>query len=144
MTTQIRVTVWGENVHERENPIVAEIYPDGMHQTIADAISEDGDCEVRTATLHDPEHGLTDDVLENTDVLVWWGHAAHGKVADEVVERILARVWGGNGIHRVALIALFETVHALDGHKLLNHLARSRRKGATLGLQPGPSDRAWD
>ena len=97
MTTQIRVTVWGENVHERENPIVAEIYPDGMHRTIVDAISEDGDCEVRTATLHDPEHGLTDDVLENTDVLVWWGHAAHGKVADEVVERVLARVWEGMG-----------------------------------------------
>ena len=88
MSHKHRVTVWGENVHERENPIVAEIYPDGMHRTIADAISEDGDCEVRTATLHDPEHGLTDVVLENTDVLVWWGHAAHGKVADEVVERI--------------------------------------------------------
>ncbi len=97
MSHKIRVTVWGENVHERENPIVAEIYPDGMHRTIADAISEDGDSEVRTATLHDPEHGLTDDVLENTDVLVWWGHAAHGKVADEVVERVLARVWQGMG-----------------------------------------------
>ena len=97
MSHKLRVTVWGENVHERENPIVAEIYPDGMHRTIADAISKDGDCEVRTATLHDPEHGLTDDVLENTDVLVWWGHAAHGKVADEVVERVLARVWQGMG-----------------------------------------------
>jgi trehalose utilization protein len=97
MSHKLGVTVWGENVHERENPIVAEIYPDGMHRTIADAISEDGDSEVRTATLHDPEHGLTDDVLENTDVLVWWGHAAHGKVADEVVERVLARVWEGMG-----------------------------------------------
>jgi trehalose utilization protein len=97
MTAQIRVTVWGENVHERENLIVAEIYPDGMHRTIADAISEDGDCEVRTATLQDPEHGLTVDILENTDVLVWWGHAAHGKVADEAVERVLTRVWQGMG-----------------------------------------------
>jgi len=97
MSHKLGVTVWGENVHERENPIVAEIYPDGMHRTIADAISEDGDCEVRTATLRDPEHGLTDDVLENTDVLVWWGHAAHGKVADEVVERVLTRVWQGMG-----------------------------------------------
>lgn len=97
MNSQIRVTVWGENVHERENPIVAEIYPDGMHRTIADAISEDSDCEVRTATLHDSEHGLTADILENTDVLVWWGHAAHGKVADEVVDRVLTRVWEGMG-----------------------------------------------
>src|SRR2546423_13666153 len=97
MPQKLRVTVWGENVHERENPLVANIYPDGMHQTIADAISEDGDCAVRTATLQDPEHGLTTRVLENTDVLVWWGHAAHGKVADEVVERVLARVWEGMG-----------------------------------------------
>ena len=97
MSHKPRVTVWGENVHERENPIVADIYPDGMHSTIADAIAEDGDCEVRTATLHDPDHGLTADVLENTDVLVWWGHAAHGEVANEVVERVLARVWQGMG-----------------------------------------------
>jgi trehalose utilization protein len=97
MAQNLRVTVWGENVHERENPLVAKIYPDGMHNTIADAISEDGNCEARTATLHDPEHGLTTGVLENTDVLVWWGHAAHGKVADAIVERVLARVWQGMG-----------------------------------------------
>ena len=97
MAQNLRITVWAENVHERENPLVAKIYPAGMHHTIADAISEDGDCEVRTATLQDPEHGLTTGVLENTDVLVWWGHAAHGKVADAVVERVLARVWQGMG-----------------------------------------------
>ncbi len=81
MSSQIGVTVWGENVHERENPLVAKIYPDGMHHTIADAISEDGDCKVRTATLQEPEHGLATGVLESTDVLIWWGHAAHGKVS---------------------------------------------------------------
>jgi trehalose utilization protein len=97
MSQKLRVTVWGENVHEHENPLVAKIYPDGMHRTIADAIAEEGNCDVRTATLQDPEHGLTTGVLENTDVLVWWGHAAHSKVADSVVERILARVWQGMG-----------------------------------------------
>ena len=97
MSSRIRVTVWGENVHERENPLVAKIYPDGMHRTIADAIAEEGDCAVRTATLQNPEHGLTTGVLENTDVLVWWGHAAHANVADTIVERVLARVWQGMG-----------------------------------------------
>src|SRR5438094_575661 len=97
MSEMIRVTVWGENVHERENPLVAKIYPDGMHHTIADAISEDGDCKVRTATLQEPEHGLATGVLESTDVLIWWGHAAHGKVSDAIVERVLARVWQGMG-----------------------------------------------
>jgi trehalose utilization protein len=97
MSQKLRVTVWGENVHERENPLVAKIYPEGMHRTIADAIAEEGNCEVRTVTLQDPEHGLTTAVLENTDVLVWWGHAAHAKVADTIVERVLARVWQGMG-----------------------------------------------
>src|SRR2546429_6584968 len=97
MSQKLRVTVWGENVHERENPLVAQIYPDGMHNTIADGIREGGEFDVRAVTLHDPEHGLTTGVLENTDVLAWWGHAAHGKVADAIVERVLTRVWQGRG-----------------------------------------------
>jgi trehalose utilization protein len=97
MSQQARVLVWGENVHERENPIVREIYPDGMHAAIAQGIGEKGEFDVRTATLHDPEHGLTKDALENTDVLVWWGHAAHAKVGDKTVDLVLKRVWEGMG-----------------------------------------------
>ena len=89
MPRKLRVTVWGENVHERENPIVRGIYPDGMHTTIAEAIGENRAFDVRTATLEEPQHGLTKAALEATDVLVWWGHAAHGKVSDAVVERVL-------------------------------------------------------
>src|SRR5438046_9284898 len=95
MSQKLRVTVWGENVHEHENPLVAKIYPAGMHCTIADAIAEEGNCEVRTAPLQDPEHGLSAAVLENTDVLVWSGHAAHSQVADSIVKRVLARAWQG-------------------------------------------------
>src|SRR5437016_12608991 len=91
MSSQIRVTVWSENVHERENPLVAKIYPDGMHHAIADAISEDGDCKVRNATLQEPEHGVVNGVLESTDVLIWWVHAVHGKTSDAIVERVLKR-----------------------------------------------------
>ncbi|PYK70381.1 MAG: trehalose utilization protein ThuA [Verrucomicrobia bacterium] len=72
MSQKLRVTVWGENVHERENPLVAKIYPDGMHNTISDGIREGGEFDVRAVTLHDPEHGLTTGILENSDVLVWW------------------------------------------------------------------------
>src|SRR5213078_1570661 len=78
-------------------PMVREIYPDGMHQTIAEGLSEHGEFDVRTATLQEPEHGLTEEVLANTDVLTWWGHAAHGQVNDEVVQRVVARVWQGMG-----------------------------------------------
>jgi len=98
MASALRVLVWNENVHERENPVVREVYPKGIHECIAEGLREDVDLEVRTATLHDPEHGLTKDVLESTDVLIWWGHAAHGQVNDAVVERVLKRVWEGMGL----------------------------------------------
>ncbi len=97
----IRVTVYGENSHEKqENHPISGIYPNGMHEAIADGIREQlGDAvTVRTVVLQDPEHGLTDEVLANTDVLTWWGHMAHGEVEDAVVDRIHARVLGGMGI----------------------------------------------
>ena len=61
----IRVTVWGENVHEQRDASVKEIYPDGMHAAIAGGIRANlGDgAVVRTATLQEPQHGLTDEVL---------------------------------------------------------------------------------
>jgi trehalose utilization protein len=95
----IRVTVWGENVHERRNPAVAAIYPDGMHAAIAARIREGvADADVRTATLDQPEHGLTTDVLATTDVLTWWGHLAHERVDDAVVARVHERVLDGMGL----------------------------------------------
>ncbi len=94
----IRVVVWGENVHERKNATVGEIYPKGMHGAIADALAGDAGLSVSTATLDQPEHGLSADRLKETDVLTWWGHVAHDQVSDEVVNRIAQRVWEGMGL----------------------------------------------
>jgi trehalose utilization protein len=93
----VRVTVWGENVHERRDASVRALYPDGMHATIAAGLAGDG-VTARTATLDQPEHGLTREVLEQTDVLVWWGHIAHADVADEVAARVHDAVIGGMGL----------------------------------------------
>ncbi|CAG9612014.1 hypothetical protein BACCIP111899_01186 [Bacillus rhizoplanae] len=93
----LKVTVWNENRHEQINPVVSEIYPDGIHGTIAEFLTKAG-FEVKTATLDEPEHGLTDEVLHQTDVLVWWGHMAHEEVADEIVEKVKQRVLGGMGL----------------------------------------------
>lgn len=98
MDQKIRVTVWGENVHEQSKPQVAKHYPEGMHHCIAGALREDPAMTVRCATLQEPEHGLTEEVLDQTDVLTWWGHAAHGKVDESVVDRVHARVLEGMGI----------------------------------------------
>lgn len=96
----LRVVVWGENRHEQLQPKVAEIYPEGMHNTIRQGIEENlgQQAKVTTVTLDDPEHGLTEDVLANTDVLVWWGHAAHAEVSDHVVERVYTHVLAGMGL----------------------------------------------
>ncbi|WP_199620552.1 ThuA domain-containing protein [Paenibacillus alkalitolerans] len=93
----VRVTVWNENLHEKKNPKVAEIYPNGIHGAIADGLQGEG-VSVRTATLEQPEHGLTEAVLNDTDVLIWWGHIGHGDVNDEIVNRVHKRVLEGMGL----------------------------------------------
>jgi len=98
MSDVIRVTVWNEFRHERENKDIARIYPKGMHDAIASHLKKDQHMKVRLATLDEPEHGLTHDVLQETDVLIWWGHLAHGEVKDEVVDRVHARVLDGMGL----------------------------------------------
>lgn len=94
----IRVTVWNEYIHERELPEIQAVYPEGIHGCIADFLGMEADLEIRTATLDMPEHGLTEEVLATTDVLIWWGHCAHHKVSDEVVARVVRRVHEGMGL----------------------------------------------
>jgi trehalose utilization protein len=92
----VSVTVWNEYRHEREDDEVAEVYPDGIHAALADALAERGH-DVTTATLDEPKHGLPEDVLDETEVLLWWGHAAHDEVEDAVVDRVVSRVRDGMG-----------------------------------------------
>ncbi len=98
MPSPINVTVWNEYRHEREEERFARVYPEGIHGAIAAGLREHDDFAVRTATLDEPEHGLTDAALADTDVLLWWGHKAHAAVDDAVVERVHARVLAGMGL----------------------------------------------
>jgi trehalose utilization protein len=98
MAATIRVTVWNEFLHENKHEAVRKVYPKGIHTVIAEALSANADMKVRTATLEEPEHGLTDQVLAETDVLLWWAHMGHGQVADAVVDRVHKRVLDGMGI----------------------------------------------
>jgi len=97
----INVTVWNENVHEKKHPLVQEIYPKGIHTALAEGLKKldgNGNLAIQTATLDMPEHGLTEEVLDNTDVLTWWGHCAHGDVEDRIVDRVQQRVHEGMGL----------------------------------------------
>lgn len=56
------------------------------------------DLNIRTSVLDDPGQGLSDEVLDSTDVLIWWAHAAHQEVKDENIRRVLAKIHSGMGL----------------------------------------------
>ena len=116
----INVTVWNEYRHEKSDENVRRVYPDGIHQAIAAFLKKEEDINVKTATLDEPEHGLPNEMLETTDVLIWWGHMAHGEVDDEVVQKVYDRVVG-KGMGFIAL-------HSAHGSKLF-----TRFSGAAAG-----------
>jgi len=98
MGSKIRVTVWNEFRHEKTDEAVKKVYPDGIHAAIADHLGRQEGIEAGIAALDEPEHGLTEEALKATDVLIWWGHMAHHEVAEEVVERVRRRVLEGMGL----------------------------------------------
>jgi trehalose utilization protein len=115
MPRPLRVTIWNEFIHERQHAAVQSLYPDGIHAVLDEALSRllGAGVQTRVATLDQEEHGLTYETLAETDVLTWWGHAAHDRVADEIVERVQRRVLEGMG-----LIAL-HSAHASKIFRLL-------------------------
>ncbi len=128
----IKALVWGENIHERENEVVAGVYPDGMHACIAAALNADPGIQAETATLQDPEHGITAERLARTDILLWWGHAAHADVSDVVVQLVADAVYSGMG-----LILL----HSAHFAKIFKHLM-----GTPCNLtwrEAGERERLW-
>ncbi|HTH13224.1 MAG TPA: ThuA domain-containing protein [Spirochaetia bacterium] len=98
MKAKVNVIVWNEFRHETQHEAVRAIYPQGIHGTIREFLSQDSNFSIETATLDEPEHGLTEARLEACDVLVWWGHVAHNEVDDRIVDKIQKRVLEGMGL----------------------------------------------
>jgi trehalose utilization protein len=128
----IRVTVWNEYRHEKLDPEVAAIYPQGIHGTIAGFLNSQAGIQAGVATLDQPEHGLTDSVLNNTDVMVWWGHMAQEEVKDEIAEKVYQRVMNGMG-----LIVLHSANSSKPFRKLMGTTCTARWREA------GEKHRLW-
>ena len=128
----IKVTIWNEYRHEKISETVAGVYPEGIHTVLAEFLAADGEIEAVTATLDEPEHGLTDMVINNTDVLIWWGHKAHGEVKNEIVEKLHTRILNGMG---------FIALHSAHESKIFKRLM-----GTTCSLRwrdVGERERLW-
>lgn len=93
----INVLIWNEYIHEKEQPEVAKIYPQGIHKAIGNYLAGDESISVKYATLDMPRNGITKEILEDTDVLIWWGHRAHDRISDETVKLVTERINGGMG-----------------------------------------------
>ena len=108
MSKKLNIVIWNEFRHEKLDPVVTALYPNGIHAFIKDFLKEDENLNVTLAALDDPDQGITDELLEQTDVLFWWGHMAHGEVDDVLVEKIRQRVYAG----KMGLIVLHSGHHS--------------------------------
>ncbi len=92
----IRVTVWNENRVKESTKKMYEIYPGGIHGILGEVFQKAGFL-VKTALLDESDNGLPEEVLNETDVLVYWSHIAQDEVSKSTVQRIVNRVNQGMG-----------------------------------------------
>ena len=117
----IRVTVWNENVHERELPEIAKVYPEGIHGAIKKFLEKEPDMEVRTATLDQPGQGLSEALLADTDVLLWWSHARQEEITEENVRLVCRQVHAGMGLIALHSAHYSKVMRALLGTPMTLH-----------------------
>lgn len=127
----IRVLIWNENVHERTQPWVQEIYPEGIHGCIGSFLKQQEDISVKYATLDMPGQGLSEEILSQTDVLIWWGHMHHDSVTDENAAMVARHVQGGMG-----LVALHSAHHSKPFKQLMG-------TSCNLRWRHGDRERLW-
>jgi trehalose utilization protein len=129
----IRVTIWNEYRHEKDiSHMASKVYPQGIHNAIKEALSVNDTLIIKTATLDDLDCGLPDELLDSTDVLIWWGHAAHEEVPDALADKIQQAVLKGMGF-----IALHSSHMAKPFVKLMG-------TSCTLRWRDNDRERLWN
>ncbi|MHB1460735.1 MAG: ThuA domain-containing protein [Armatimonadota bacterium] len=114
-----RVLIWDENPPHANKAL----YPNSIRGAIADGLQKMNTTDrldIKVAHLDEPDQGCPQELLDETDVLLWWGHARHAEVDDAVVERIKDRVHhGGMGLialHSAHYSKVFKSVMNCTGH----------------------------
>ncbi|MDY3304381.1 MAG: ThuA domain-containing protein [Clostridia bacterium] len=130
----INVLICNEFYHEQTEENVKKIYPNGIHGAISDFLGCD-DIKVTTVTEYDenlnlvPDYGITDEMLKETDVIMWWGHMRHGEVSDELVEKIHNQILCGMGaifLHSAHHSKLFKKLQGTTCNLCWREEARER------------------
>ena len=129
--SMIRVTVWNEYEHERTIPAIQKVYPEGIHGALKKILQTESDMTVTCTTLDEPEQGLSEELLQNTDVLIWWSHARQDDPTDETVERVVKHVHSGMG---------FIALHSAHYSRVFRRLMGTP---CTLGWKHGDSEKLY-
>ena len=131
MSKPLRVTVWNEFVHERELPEIRAVYPEGIHGCLRSFLEKEQDITVKCVTLDMPDQGITQELLDNTDVLIWWSHARQEDITDETVRLVRNAVHSGMG-----LVAL----HSAHFSRIMRDLLGTTM---TLHWRHGDREKLW-
>lgn len=131
MSSPLRVTVWNEFVHERELPEIRAVYPEGIHGCLRSFLEKEQDITVKCVTLDMPDQGITQELLDNTDVLIWWSHARQEDITDETVRLVRNAVHSGMG-----LVAL----HSAHFSRIMRDLLGTTM---TLHWRHGDREKLW-
>ena len=135
----VKLTVWNEGRHDKTNEETIKLYPRGMHGAIAEHMNQQLGITARTGTLDDPDQGLPQKLLDDTDVLMWWGHVAHAEVLDETVDRVQKRVLDGMGLivlHSGHLSKIFRRLMGTSGNLRWREIGEKERLWVTNPYHP--------
>ena len=81
----------------QKSRMIHSVYPEGLMAPVIHALQQDPAIEVTYTTLYDPDYGLPEELLERTDVLIWWAHISHQAIPDWLSQKIVERIWKGMG-----------------------------------------------
>lgn len=136
----IRVVVWDER-----QPKQKEAYDNFLGHEVAAYLKKQPGLDVKSVCLDDPQQGLSAEVLDNADVIIWWGHVRHAEIKPETAKKIVGRIKDG----KLSLIALHSAHYAMPFKEAMNERARDDAKavmatieaprGVKLVELPGPN-----
>lgn len=88
---EIHVLIWDEQQTEQQ-----EVYPNFLGNQLAKHLRKQEHLSVVVVTPDDPQQGLSDENLDQADVLIWWGHRRHKEITPETGQKIVARIQSGD------------------------------------------------
>lgn len=138
MSRTIRVTIFCEHNQDRYEP-VKSVYPDGIHGALAAAYEAEPGFSVTIATQDMPEHGLTEELLANTDVLVWWSHLDNPQFDDVVADRVCRHVVGRG----MGFLSLHSSAFSKPWQRMMGIYYDAGSWGRFRTMPKGEKQRLW-